>query len=1056
MNNRKSRFGSNQVFRFLALSLSLTLIIALCAPFDFSASAGQEKGQKQQPKTIAATQGNPLGQNLPDLAQLRERDIVRPQAPAPIAANRPCMDCTGKNNLSDAFALARLEPRNRTGQPDVDLLSQNFRWSKSLVDLKGRAGLDLKMELVYNSLVWTKALSQMAFDADRGQPSPGFRLGFPTIQARFLHAESGKYSYLMITPEGSRVELRQSGEGDVYEATDNSRLQMIDRGANGAVVRRPDGTQLSFKWLGGQLQCTEIKDRNGNYISAAYNERGHLNSVTDTVGHTLTFNRDRGGNLLSITQPREATGEQRTLATFGYSDIALQPNGRGLKIAGTRPSAKNVMLTQVGLADGTRYQFNYSATGQVSRVTFHAPDGHALAYTSYNFAPDVADGSRVTEMRNWAEGANNGEEAVTRYDFDANGAWGQATSPNGSVHKEFFANEGWQRGLTVQTEDWVGGALQSKTATVWSQEDNSLAYRLNPRQVEANIYDSQGKRQRRSMEYGDNGLVSDTYKYGPDGTTLSQRIHFDYNLDSEYVDRHILNLVKERTVYASDGTLLAKTTYLYDVAGHVVDQGSAVQHDGANYGAAFVKGRGLLSAVQSWDVKDSNNASRVSESQKSYNTTGSTVVSRGTSGKETNISYADNFADGKGRNTLAFITEITFSDGKRTNKLYDPTTGATVWGQDKKGTVKTATYDDAGRLVATTNLTTGSSKRIIYDESGTLVATFSKSRANAKELGSYIIYDGARRMRAKAKDPVSKTGSYRGMSIQRDAMGRVIAKTNPTRMSSSWVAAETGSTATSSEKARPLGFVGADVNALGTFFAFFQSSGDYYDDDPNDGGYYGFEGDGFWHFYGDYDGAYNAEMNAVWNEAGGYWNFLDGDQSDVMVNGDGNAPDDANGWWDSFWSILGYGDGVTGEEAGTAASSDGSVIVVGSGGPGADTTNTPGAGGLTNENINIIEQHLNSRFGNIPYNTAMINRLRAALASGCGCIDGPDANFYFHELYENSLMNGGMSYAQAHAAALANYGVTEYDLYHPQVIQAFPQYFNDSWFDYYGLPRPQR
>jgi hypothetical protein len=104
-----------------------------------------------------------------------------------------------------SFAAARLEPRNGTGQADVDLLSGNFQWSKPVVELKGRAGLDLKLSLVYNSLIWTRQGAQVGFDVDRGQPSPGFRLGFPTIQPCYHDAQTGKNTYLMITPEGARV-----------------------------------------------------------------------------------------------------------------------------------------------------------------------------------------------------------------------------------------------------------------------------------------------------------------------------------------------------------------------------------------------------------------------------------------------------------------------------------------------------------------------------------------------------------------------------------------------------------------------------------------------------------------------------------------------------------------------------------------------------------------------------------------------------------------------------------------------------------------------------------
>lgn len=1070
MTNDNSHLSPRRPFRLLSLAISLSLIFSLWAPLYLRAAAQRKRPAQSPVREIAPTPGHALGAGLPDLSQIRYRSAAQPSAPAPIGSSMPCYDCGVRGPADASFMAARLEPLNRTGQADADLLSGNFNWSKSLVDLKGRAGLDLKLSLVYNSLVWTRHGAQVGFDLDRGQPSPGFRLGFPTIQPRYRDAQTGKYTYLLITPEGARVELRQTGDANVYEATDNSAMQLTELGAGRAVLRRVDGTQLSFQLIGGQLQCTEVKDRNGNFISAAYNERGQLNSVTDTVGRTLLFNRDRGGNLLSISQPVEGA-QERVLATFGYSELTIQTNFPKLKVVGPRNGAKIPVLTMAGLPDGSRYEFAYTTWGQVARITFHAPDGHALAYTSYNLPQDAtspaADCPRPTEVRAWAEGANNEAETLTRYEFDPGRAWGQVTFPDGTTRRESFATAGWQRGLTVQVEERAGAALRTRTVTEWTQDDTGVDYKLNPRQRETSVYDSTGSRKLQRTEYGEYGLKSDVYEYGPDGKTLKKRTHFEYERDAAYVSRHVLDLVKERSVYASDGTLLAKTTYVYDLPENIVEQGAVVQHDNEGYGAGLVKGRGLLSAVQSWNVKAPNDASKVVETRRGYNTNGSIIFTRSASGAVAGFSYADNFEGGTGQNTHAFITSTTSAKGKRSQRRYDYATGAVVWGQNEDGTIQRATYDAAGRIISATNQTTGASKRIIYTESGTLVATFVQGRANAKELGSYVIYDGARRMRAKAKDPLSKASGYKGMYIFRDPMGRVTGKTVPSKMSSTWVIAEDAAAAADPVKKLPLGFARVEPAALGAAFALFQG-GDYYDwGTEEDNGYYVLGGDGFWHFIGDYDGAYNAEMGATWNAAGGYWDF-GGDQDPFIITDDGgDPPSDWGSWWDDFWAFFGLGGAAgTGVVAGgeTAITAAGSIIVIGSNGSGVDPNLNPGASGLNQQGIDTIKQHLTraeltDQYGTAlddPPNRAMVDRLQNAVSNGCDCIDGQDANFYLHELYENALMNQGIGYNEAHGRALSNYGVTEYDLYHPDVIQAYPQHFNDSWFDYHGIPRPPR
>jgi filamentous hemagglutinin len=48
-------------------------------------------------------------------------------------------------------------------------------------------------------------------------------------------------------------------------------------------------------------------------------------------------------------------------------------------------------------------------------------------------------------------------------------------------------------------------------------------------------------------------------------------------------------------------------------------------------------------------------------------------------------------------------------------------------------------------------------------------------------------------------------------------------------------------------------------------------------------------------------------------------------------------------------------------------------------------------------------------------------------------------------------MAQGMSYDAAHAAALERAGASPFSLYHPDVIQQFPQYFNNAWRAFWGL-----
>jgi len=117
---------------------------------------------------------------------------------------------------------------------------------KGDVSLPGRSSLDLNFTFYYNSLLWTKDGSYIKYNADLGSPAPGFRLGLPTLQQRFYNAQTGIWAYMMVTSSGGRVEMRQVGSSNIYEAQDGGYTQLDVGNPATPVVRTSDGTQLKF------------------------------------------------------------------------------------------------------------------------------------------------------------------------------------------------------------------------------------------------------------------------------------------------------------------------------------------------------------------------------------------------------------------------------------------------------------------------------------------------------------------------------------------------------------------------------------------------------------------------------------------------------------------------------------------------------------------------------------------------------------------------------------------------------------------------------------------
>jgi hypothetical protein len=115
-----------------------------------------------------------------------------------------------------------------------------------------------------------------------------------------------------------------------------------------------------------------------------------------------------------------------------------------------------------------------------------------------------------------------------------------------------------------------------------------------------------------------------------------------------------------------------------------------------------------------------------------------------------------------------------------------------------------------------------------------------------------------------------------------------------------------------------------------------------------------------------------------------------------------------------------------------------------------------GLGSLAGKSINVsekglaqVQEHL-AQFGPYAPNEEMVARLGSALSAG-EPVTGADASFYMHELTESTLMRQGVGYEEAHAAALAKYGVSPYSVYAPDVVSKFPELFNSNWTEFWGM-----
>jgi RHS repeat-associated protein len=702
------------------------------------------------------------------------------------------------SSAASSLATAQVDPFNQSGN---QVQARDCELSLPLLSLRGRAGLDLGLGLSYSSLVWTRSGPYLYFDQDNESISPGFTIGFPTVQWRSFDAQTARNVYLL-TAGGHRVELRQLGTSNVYEAGDSSYLQLTDYG-NSLTLKTTDGTQIGYGAFANGWQATQIEDRNGNVISIQNDWRGDIQNITDTLGRVITFHYDGNNNLSTITQTWTVNGasQTHTWASFGWGAISMQPSF-GVEVVGTHSGEVIPVLTQVGLHDGSRYNFEYTGAGQVNVIRrYTSSDNVQRSYMAYDYTGSD-DCPRITNARAWAEnwnGINDVPNEVVTYFSDPGDGSHQMTAPDGTIYKEFYGT-GWQKGLPTQSEVRSGGVPQKWTTTSYIQDNTGVNYQTNPRVTETNVYDSAGNRRRNTVEYNQGyGLPTHIREYGgADGQTLLRLTTTSYKTDSAYVDRRILGLPYEHIVYdGPTGALLARNVFYYDWGGdYLSTQTPGSNYDSANYPSWFVVGRGDLMAVRRYNCENSTTAYDDNQALwvqiNGYDMAGSLVWSQDGGGHRVNISYGDSFSDGNNsRNTFAYPTTLTDADGYQSFTQYNYDFGAhtRVEGpppnNQPNGIVQTFTYDDARRVKRATVGNTGAYTHYeygpYYTQSYSSVNTVSEN-PYASDSYRFQIFDGLGHIVLAGGNNPGSAGGYAAVNTIYNLMGRVVKQSNPTEV----------------------------------------------------------------------------------------------------------------------------------------------------------------------------------------------------------------------------------------------------------------------------------
>jgi YD repeat-containing protein len=719
---------------------------------------------------------------------------------------------------------ARLDPFNAVGGTDV--ISKNFSWGTGLAGLPGRGGLGAGLGLSYNSLVWLKQGSYMIFDPDNGFPGPGFRLGMANIERRHYNPQTGKNGFLMLTGSGSRVEFRQIGASSTYETADSGYSQLIDYGTS-LLVRTTDGTQYTYEPIGQGYECIKIKDRNGNFIEAAYNSSGRLTQITDTLGRALVVNYDENGNPLSIAQSYNGA-QPRVYATFGYELRQINTSFSGLTVIGPANNSQITVLKQVAFNDGSYYRFTYNSYGQIYQIDQHAKDGHKLNHVKYSNleSPGTqSDCPRFTSREDYAE---NWMTVTTQYPASATANWtmpddsqpesglmSKVIAPDGTESRYFYHSTGWDKAVPRLVETWgadkPGDPLErQRWSTVrLTQNNTGISYIENPRVTSSAVGDA-GSTRKSSVNYTTYSLPSgtvmylpnDSFEYEANGTTVYRHVQTDYNFNPEYaLNRYIIGLVSETRLYAGAGTgsLQAKTTIGYDEEA-LTNLSGIIKHDTTNYSTGL-QWRGNPTSIKRWDVI---NTTQSTVNKIGYTIAGTPAWTQSPTQTTTNrvsISYTDNFSNAAdNRNSYAYPTTVTDPDNYTATSKYHYLTGLIDTAQGPKagqisnsvrGAISKTHYDSIDRVQKAETLysngtATGAYIRYEYPDSMIEAKSYTKLDGSLAEAYSLAVLDGHGRTRATAAElPNSPSNGYSGRIFEYDNMGRNWKSSMPTETSAS-------------------------------------------------------------------------------------------------------------------------------------------------------------------------------------------------------------------------------------------------------------------------------
>jgi hypothetical protein len=515
------------------------------------------------------------------------------------------------------------DPRNLVGSPrdravestragEVLPEGSNFDFAVPIISLAGR-GVDANLTLYYNSRLWSRRNSSMAYNGIVGWPGPGYSLGFGRIVTYEISGGGNPTcKYLLIDPDGTRHYLGSGlwggfgyGLGGPFETNDGSHIVYTGNGRDGGDLHYPDGRTATFTMVNNRLLPTSITDTNGNYMQIAYKPECvqiggtqycdvfapmAIDYVTDTMGRVIQFNYDSNYRLTSITAPGFGGTAQnpvtQTIAEFDYQTVTASGTFSGLTVErsiGSLVTLKHIYFPAIG----TGYLLTNSIYGVISTISGRrqmggspgsVTDGVESNNVTFNYPTSgpITDAPAFTQR---TESAVNAPTATYSYTSSINSIAQTKTytitQPDNSTlnltrstNTLLVAN-----GVLTQSEiKTSGGSSMSKSVISYANDPGG-----EPQVSNVVNYDDgtpSANQTKVDYDYDTYGNVTNTREYGFQMSgqwQVRKRTLNVYKTDTSYVNAYLRGLVIETDTYDAllntndaDDVLLAKTTFTCD------------------------------------------------------------------------------------------------------------------------------------------------------------------------------------------------------------------------------------------------------------------------------------------------------------------------------------------------------------------------------------------------------------------------------------------------------------------------------------------------------------